>query len=43
MAGSESYQRIIRYAFGGLYFLVRFESDGYIHAGEDEADEISNH
>lgn len=28
--GSETHQRIIRYAFGGLNCLVRFESDGYI-------------
>ncbi|KAI9831933.1 MAG: hypothetical protein M1819_004655 [Sarea resinae] len=27
--GSEFHQRIIRYKFGGLSFLVRFESDGY--------------
>lgn len=28
--GSVSHQRIIRYTFGGLNFLVRTESDGYI-------------
>jgi hypothetical protein len=28
--GSETHQRIIRYEFGGLDCLVRFESDGYI-------------
>ncbi|KAF1920571.1 hypothetical protein BDU57DRAFT_18675 [Ampelomyces quisqualis] len=28
--GSETHQRIIRYEFGGLNCLVRFESDGYI-------------
>jgi hypothetical protein len=28
--GSETHQRIIRYEFGGLECLVRFESDGYI-------------
>ncbi|CAG5138526.1 uncharacterized protein ALTATR162_LOCUS381 [Alternaria atra] len=28
--GSETHQRIIRYKFGGLNCLVRFESDGYI-------------
>jgi hypothetical protein len=28
--GSETHQRIIRYKFGGLSCLVRFESDGYI-------------
>jgi hypothetical protein len=28
--GSETHQRIIRYEFGGLGCLVRFESDGYI-------------
>ncbi|KAL1795342.1 hypothetical protein ACET3X_007158 [Alternaria dauci] len=30
--GSETHQRIIRYEFGGLKCLVRFESDGYIKA-----------
>lgn len=34
LAGSESHQRIIRYDFGGLRFLVRFESDGYIRKGD---------
>lgn len=28
--GSDSYQRLITYRFGGLDFLVRFEADGYI-------------
>ena len=28
--GSESHQRIIQYRFGGLSFLLRFESDGYL-------------
>jgi hypothetical protein len=28
--GSSSHQRLIRYSFGGLDFLVRFEADGYI-------------
>jgi hypothetical protein len=28
--GSETHQRIIKYDFGGLECLVRFESDGYI-------------
>jgi hypothetical protein len=28
--GSETHQRIIRYVFGGLNCLVRFESDGYL-------------
>ena len=28
--GSASHQRLIRYRFGGLNFLVRFEGDGYI-------------
>lgn len=28
--GSSSHQRLIRYKFGGLDFLVRFEADGYI-------------
>ncbi|KAF2095348.1 hypothetical protein NA57DRAFT_67799 [Rhizodiscina lignyota] len=27
--GSESHQRLVQYSFGGLKFLVRFESDGY--------------
>ncbi|PNY26753.1 Uncharacterized protein TCAP_03321 [Tolypocladium capitatum] len=31
--GSASHQRVIRYAFGGLDFLVRFEADGYIKDG----------
>ena len=41
LAGAESHQRIIRYTFGGLRFLVRFEADGYIRKDEDEADSIS--
>lgn len=28
--GSASNQRIVRYRFGGMSFLVRFESDGYL-------------
>lgn len=28
--GSESHQRIVKYSFGGLEYLVRFESDGYL-------------
>lgn len=28
--GSESHQRIVRYGFGGLDCLVRFEADGYL-------------
>ena len=28
--GSESHQRIIRYSFGGMKCLVRFEADGYL-------------
>jgi hypothetical protein len=28
--GSTSHQRVLRYRFGGLDFLLRFESDGYI-------------
>jgi hypothetical protein len=28
--GSASYQRVIRYTFGGMELLVRFEADGYI-------------
>lgn len=38
--GSASHQRIVRYMFGGLRCLVRFESDGYLHErliGPDEA------
>ncbi|RAK83096.1 geranylgeranyl pyrophosphate synthetase [Aspergillus costaricaensis CBS 115574] len=30
LAGSESHQRIIKYTFGGLDLLLRFESDGYV-------------
>lgn len=30
--GSKSHQRIMRYRFGGMNFLVRFEGDGYIAA-----------
>lgn len=30
--GSESHQRVVRYKFGGLNILVRFESDGYLKA-----------
>lgn len=30
VAGSESHQRIISYAFGGQKFLVRSETDGYL-------------
>ncbi|GAO16374.1 hypothetical protein UVI_02049710 [Ustilaginoidea virens] len=30
---SLSHQRIIRYAFGELYLMVRFEADGYIGSG----------
>ena len=28
--GSSSHQRVLRYRFGGLRFLLRFEADGYI-------------
>jgi hypothetical protein len=30
VSGSVSHQRIIRYSFGGINFLVRTESDGYL-------------
>jgi len=36
---SVSHQRIIRYEFGGLQFLVRTETDGYI---KDSGDSVSN-
>lgn len=29
--GSASHQRLVKYQFGGLGFLVRFESDGYLN------------
>ncbi|KAF2139492.1 uncharacterized protein K452DRAFT_289505 [Aplosporella prunicola CBS 121167] len=29
VSGSETHQRLIRYNFGGLQFVVRFEADGY--------------
>jgi hypothetical protein len=32
--GSGSHQRLIRYRFGGLNLLVRFEGDGYIPEGK---------
>lgn len=32
--GSSSHQRVLEYKFGGLKFLVRFESDGYL--GDEE-------
>jgi hypothetical protein len=35
--GSESHQRIVQYTFGGLRFLVRFESDGYLGSGSSSA------
>jgi hypothetical protein len=30
VGGSDTHQRIVKYAFGGLKCLIRFESDGYI-------------
>lgn len=30
VAGSESHQRILRYQFGGLDIVIRYESDGYV-------------
>ncbi|PYH88611.1 hypothetical protein BO71DRAFT_338470 [Aspergillus ellipticus CBS 707.79] len=36
LPGSESHQRVIRYDFGGLHFLVRFESDGYIPKDDEQ-------
>lgn len=42
--GSESHQRIIKYTFDGLTWLVRFESDGYLKhlVPEDEQKESKN-
>lgn len=37
--GSSSHQRVLRYQFGGLEFLVRFEGDGFIVSGDDEDDD----
>lgn len=34
---SASYQRIISYSFGGLNYLVRYESDGYVNTTLPEA------
>ncbi|PYI32144.1 geranylgeranyl pyrophosphate synthetase [Aspergillus indologenus CBS 114.80] len=42
LAGSESHQRIIQYDFGGLHFLVRFESDGYIPEKRSQRQECSS-
>lgn len=36
--GSHSHQRIVRYSFGGLQFLVRFEADGYTLDQADDSD-----
>ncbi|PGH13980.1 hypothetical protein AJ80_06120 [Polytolypa hystricis UAMH7299] len=37
--GSLSHQRLVKYAFGGLKFIVRFESDGYLLDVADENEE----
>jgi hypothetical protein len=37
--GSVSHQRLLRYDFGGLKFLLRFEADGYIAKKDPEASE----
>ncbi|KAG9247287.1 hypothetical protein BJ878DRAFT_435570 [Calycina marina] len=34
---SESHQRLLRYAFGDLQLLVRFEADGYLPQSHDKA------
>lgn len=39
--GSETHQRIIRYEFGGLNCLVRFEGDGYIREASEAEDTVS--
>lgn len=42
--GSASHQRIIKYSFGGLQCLVRFEADGYIlDQADDSEDEDHAH
>jgi hypothetical protein len=38
---STSHQRLLRYSFGGLQLLVRFEADGYLPTPDDEATESS--
>ena len=40
--GSASHQRIIKYSFGGLQFLVRSEADGYILDQADDS-EVEEH
>ncbi|PGH11550.1 hypothetical protein AJ79_04808 [Helicocarpus griseus UAMH5409] len=40
--GSATNQRIVRYEFGGLTFLVRFESDGYLGDMVKTEDEKQN-
>ena len=37
--GSASHQRIIKYSFGGLQLLVRFEVDGYILEQADDSED----
>lgn len=39
--GSDTHQRIVRYAFGGLECLVRFESDGYIKESSKKSNTCS--
>ncbi|KND87587.1 hypothetical protein TOPH_07771 [Tolypocladium ophioglossoides CBS 100239] len=39
--GSASHQRVIRYTFGGLTFLVRSEADGYIKDGATDSKPLS--
>ena len=34
---STSHQRLLRYSFGGLHLLVRFEADGYLPEPKNEA------
>ncbi|KAE8855687.1 hypothetical protein PTNB73_09973 [Pyrenophora teres f. teres] len=40
--GSDTHQRIIKYTFGGLNCLVRFESDGYIKNISKGGDKVSD-
>jgi len=41
MRGSESHQRIVRYSFGGLDCLIRFEGDGYLENKVPEQKRVS--
>ncbi|KAH7625205.1 hypothetical protein B0T09DRAFT_394048, partial [Sordaria sp. MPI-SDFR-AT-0083] len=37
--GSSSHQRVVRYRFGGMGMLVRFEADGYVRDGSGKGGE----